>query len=307
MPRFSIITAVHNRPDLVRETLDSILAQPFADREVIVVDDASTDQTPAVLAAYGPAIRIVTLPSNQGTEQAYRAGVDAARGDYVLFLDSDDLFFPWALPLYDFVLRATANPALLVSRLRYFRTEKPALAPPRAGDRIEIVSFSDYLARDRTMGSSLSMIVLRRDVYAASSGFRRSTATTFNMSDHDILLRVGCAGPAILLEQPHTVAYRYHSENSVGKLSRVAAGVLRLVAAERRGEYPGGKARRFERRSAIGGPAAHFSRQALQRGRVLLAARLFFGSFDMIAAKIVRRLVLARRGPVPSQWLEWPG
>jgi glycosyltransferase involved in cell wall biosynthesis len=305
MPRFSVIITVYNRPGLVRQAIDSACAQTFADREIIVVDDSSTDDTPAVLRSYGDRIRVVTLASNQGCEVAYREGAAAAQGSYLAFLDSDDLLFPWALETYDFVIAATSEPALLVSRLAYFSTTPPVLPAPQVGDTFEWVVFKDYLSRDRTMGSSLSMIVVRTDVYVRSGVFPRSTATTFNMSDHNFLLRVGCEGPAVLLEHPRTVAYRNHAENSVKKLPRVADGLMRLVRTERSGSFPGGQARRFDRRASIGGPVAHFSRQALSQGLPGQAGRLFFGAFDMILAKLLKKLGTTVRGQKPVVRVKW--
>ena len=77
-PFFSVIIPVHNRPELLKQSIDSVLAQTHADREVIVVDDASDDGTPGVLRAYGDRIRLVTLPEPRGCEVARNEGVGIA-------------------------------------------------------------------------------------------------------------------------------------------------------------------------------------------------------------------------------------
>ncbi len=136
-------------------------------------------------------------------------------------------------------------------------------------------------------------------MFNRTGGFRHSSATTFNMSDHDFLLRVGCEGPAILIESPSTVAYRSHSSNSVRDTRRVVAGMLRIIRAEREGRYPGGRSRRFHRYASIGGPALHWSKRAMQRGHPLLAIRLFMSAFSMILAKALRRGCILLHGVKP--------
>jgi glycosyltransferase involved in cell wall biosynthesis len=305
MPRFSVIIVVYNRPALVRQAIDSVCAQTFKDREIIVVDDASSDETPEVLRTYGGEIRVVTQAHQQGCEVARNAGVAVAQGSYLAFLDSDDLYYPWALELYDFILSSMRQPALLVSRMAYFSTTPKEQPTPRSGDTIELVEFKDYLSRDRSIGSTCSMIVVRQDVCRNAGGFRQSTATTFNMSDHDFLLRVGCDGPAILLDHPRPVAYRFHPGNSVRNISRVVEGMLRIIKAERRGAYPGGRARWIDRRSAIGGPTMYWSRRALGAGSPGLAGRLFLSGLDMVFAKILKGVWAKLRGAQPTTRLEW--
>lgn len=304
MPRFSIIITVYNRSELLRQAIDSACAQTFADREIIVVDDASTDDTPDVIRGYGDKIQVVTHATNQGCEVAYISGAAAARGDYFVFLDSDDLMFPWALDTYEFVLGCCEQPALLVSRLAVFSNVAPVPSPEEPGDSVAVVVFKDYLSRDRNIQSSLSMVVVRRDVYAQSGGFRHSTALTFNGSDHDFLLRVGCHGPAVLLERPRTVAYRVHQSNSVRSLRRVVEGITRLIVAERRGSYPGGWKRLLDRRAVIGNQTYWWSRCALLDRKPWLATRLLFIGFDMVLLRLIKRLQISIRGLIPTTKLQ---
>jgi hypothetical protein len=145
------------------------------------------------------------------------------------------------------------------------------------------------------------MIVVRRDVYGTSGGFRVSGPSTFNGSDHDFLLRVGCAGSAVLVDSTQTVAYRVHAGNSVRDLTRVVEGILRLIAAERRGAYPGGRARQRDRRSLIGNQTYWWSRRALLERKPWLALRLLFGGFDMIVARLQKKFETRRRALEPAK------
>jgi glycosyltransferase involved in cell wall biosynthesis len=74
MPKVSVIIPVYNGAATISRALDSVFAQTFADFEVIVTDDGSTDDTPAVLAGYGDRIHVVTQP-NRGLPAARNAGI----------------------------------------------------------------------------------------------------------------------------------------------------------------------------------------------------------------------------------------
>lgn len=89
----SVIVPVYNRAALLPATLDAILGQTLAPMEVIVIDDGSTDATPAVLRSYMPRIRVLRVP-NGGDLAARNAGISMASGRLLAFCDSDDLWRP---------------------------------------------------------------------------------------------------------------------------------------------------------------------------------------------------------------------
>jgi len=107
--RVSVVIPTYNYGRWVAEAIDSALAQTLPPIEVIVVDDGSTDDTAAVLAAYGDRIRVIRQ-RNQGPATARNAGIAAARGDVVAFLDADDLWKPRKLELQ--MARFDAGPSL---------------------------------------------------------------------------------------------------------------------------------------------------------------------------------------------------
>lgn len=91
----SAVMPTYNAAGYLNDAIDSVLAQTFTHWELIVVDDGSEDNTPAILAAYDdPRIRVLRLPKNRGRGAARNAGLAMATGRYVAICDSDDISLP---------------------------------------------------------------------------------------------------------------------------------------------------------------------------------------------------------------------
>lgn len=97
-PQFSIVIPMFNRATLIGRAIESCLAQDRDDLEVIVVDDGSTDGSPEVVRAFtDPRVRLELLERNSGQNTARNRGAQVARGEWLVFLDSDDELTPDAL------------------------------------------------------------------------------------------------------------------------------------------------------------------------------------------------------------------
>jgi GT2 family glycosyltransferase len=95
---FSVIIAVYNGEGTLRRAIDSVLAQTYPAREIIVVDDGSTDASFKLASSYGPPVKALRQ-ENRGAALARNAGVKAASGRWVAFLDADDYYYPRRLEL----------------------------------------------------------------------------------------------------------------------------------------------------------------------------------------------------------------
>ena len=89
-PAIAVVIPTYNRAPWLRRCIDSVLGQSLVPREVMVVDDGSTDETPRLLADYGASIQTVTLPCCRGVSHARNTGIAATRAAWLAFLDSDD-------------------------------------------------------------------------------------------------------------------------------------------------------------------------------------------------------------------------
>jgi cellulose synthase/poly-beta-1,6-N-acetylglucosamine synthase-like glycosyltransferase len=94
MPKVSVIIPTYNRCGIISNAIDSVLAQTFKDYELIVVDDGSEDDTRSVVMKYGSDKILYWYQENSGKSSARNNGIKKATGEYIAFLDSDDMFVP---------------------------------------------------------------------------------------------------------------------------------------------------------------------------------------------------------------------
>lgn len=92
MPKVSVIIPTYNRLPMLKEAVQSVLAQDFEDFELIIVDDGSTDGTSEVMRQYGGRVKLIEHSQNRGVSAARNRGLLQAKGKYIAFLDSDDLW-----------------------------------------------------------------------------------------------------------------------------------------------------------------------------------------------------------------------
>jgi glycosyltransferase involved in cell wall biosynthesis len=243
MRLFSVVIPTYNRAELLRKTLESAFAQEFQDYEIIVVDDGSTDDTDQVLEAFGGKLRVFHR-KNGGAGAARNLGAKNSTGQYLAFLDSDDLWFPWTLTTYAQIIKEKDRPTLVAGTLVYFHNEAE-LSGLTSGP-IALEHFADYFTAGRRghyCGSC--QMVVRRDAFFGVGGFAEET--TINNEDHDLVMRLGTAPGFVHMSAPAMIGYRRHPGAISWDVSKTFAGSLREVQMEKTGRFPGGIDRRRDR------------------------------------------------------------
>ena len=239
---FSVVIPTYNRASLLPKTLHSVFAQTFTNYEIIVVDDGSTDTTQDYLKSLENRITVLMQP-NRGPGAARNLGARHANGEYLAFLDSDDLWFPWTLQVYAEVVRSENCPSFIAGKPHRFWNESELEKLDQGAIRTE--QFTDYLASgEEWRWFGVSSFVLRRETFMAVGGF---TDEHVNAEDADLALRFGVAPGFVQITNPVTFAYREHQVSEVKNLQRTLAGAWVNVQAEQSSAYPGGSARATER------------------------------------------------------------
>lgn len=208
-PLFSVVIPVHNRAHALGNALASVLAQTCQDFEIVVIDDGSTDDPKRILDSLGDARIRFRRQENRGASAARNAGIDAARGRYVAFLDSDDVFLTHHLETMKRLLDGKTNTVgyarILVDRGdgRVFTKPPRAL---RAGEHM-----ATYLLCDRGFVPTISLVV-----DAATARRVRYDETLSFGDDKDFALRLYLAGCKFeMSENPGAVWHDIYDPNRV--------------------------------------------------------------------------------------------
>jgi GT2 family glycosyltransferase len=223
-------------------TLDSLSRQSFTDFEVIIVNDGSTDKTRSYLESVRHDVRVFEQP-NSGPSAARNLGARHALGDYLAFLDSDDLWFSWTLEVFADLIEKHEHPSIIGAKTLEFRDATELCHVYQ--EQPEGEWFSDYFACSRKVRSvGAGMAVIKRELFHSVSGF---LLDRMNCEDHDLVLRLGTSRGFLQVLTPYTLAYRRHSMSETSKLRRTYEGNVRLLQQESMGKYPGGVTRANDR------------------------------------------------------------
>lgn len=286
---FSVIIAAYNREKYIRETIDSVLNQSFTNYELIIVDDGSTDKTWEIIQSYGNKI-ISLCQSNQGSEATFRKGASLASGEYLAFLDSDDLFLPRALSVYNKIIRTFNSPPIIMGALKRFMDGEDVQMDE--GDKIEVFKYRDYLSKEIPMGLAQSIIVMRRTVFEEVNNSINSLGEYLFNYDYNLMLQTGTHGPCIIVKSPITVAYRQHKKQNSLNVNKMSQGVLSLIKMVRQRRCFGGRKRTFDKYAYLGGPIAEWTRKSVQTQKPILAYTLLINGWPMLVAAAVRKLLI---------------
>ena len=290
--KFSIIITCHNQAHLVRDAVDSALRQLHPNKEVIVVDDGSSDGSAAVLRAYGERILFCRLQQNAGPARARNAGAALATGDYLAFLDGDDALQPWALAIYQRIVH-NCRPKLILGTLQWCKGQLIADSDA-IPQKIEFISYDYWAEKDRPFRSSASALVVQRIAFEAVKGWPEEV-TIFE--DQYLETKLAYSGRTIQVVSPATVLYRLHESNITHDTRKLISGCYLLLAAFK-GSTPANWWQHLTSSALIGGPAFWVLRRAYRAGLRAEAGKLFLRAWPVVSVAALARfrsLVFGRR------------
>ncbi len=167
MAKVGVVMTLYNAREHIDEAIQSALAQTYTDREILVIDDGSTDGSGEVVRRFGDAVRYEYQP-NSGAARATNRGVALTSGEYIAFLENDDAWLPEKLERQVAVLDANPDIGAVNCDLRYFsKTSQPlpniihGYCPSDPHCRLFLKGFNFML----------SALIVRRGVFEATGGF----------------------------------------------------------------------------------------------------------------------------------------
>lgn len=209
-PQVSVVIPAYNSAEYLPAAIESVLAQTYRDFEIIVVDDGSTDATPEVLQRYGDQILAVSQ-ANQGVALARNHGIRMAQGDWVAFLDADDLFLPDKLAAQ--MALAEANPSLGLIHSGWQRVDSQGrfLMDVEPWRQVPDLSLESWLRWKPVLPSAM---LFRRDWLERSGGFDPQFPPA---EDTELVLRLALMGCEAAWLPQITVKYRQHEASAMHK------------------------------------------------------------------------------------------
>jgi GT2 family glycosyltransferase len=256
----SIVIPCYNRAHIVRETIDSVLAQTHGEFEAIIIDDGSADNTREVIAEYtDPRIRYF-YKSNGGLSSARNAGLDVARGEFVAFLDSDDAWHPWKLAAQLEIFRRHPEAGMIWSDMSTFSDNGEVLSERHLRTYYSVYDAVDFALTREQAGTLSDLLadappkfaecpyyvadvfhdmfggnlvhpptaIVRRERLQKSGPFEPEI-TGLGAEDYHFYFRVSAQGPVAFLDAPTTL-YRVHpSQMSTCNRLHEARGNLNVL------------------------------------------------------------------------------
>lgn len=185
----SVIIPTYNRSTWLAEAIQSIQLQAISDIEIIVADDGSTDNTADIVAQFGQAVIYLRLPHRGQPAATRNAGLRIAQGEFIAFLDSDDLFLPDKLNKQLPILQANPNLGLVYSDGIFFRDD-PAHPTGHVLTGLPTLS-GDQAFAELLRGNFLAPpVVLIRRACIDAVGLFDERVDFFAVEDYDLWLRL---------------------------------------------------------------------------------------------------------------------
>ncbi|HTC66885.1 MAG TPA: glycosyltransferase family A protein [Candidatus Acidoferrum sp.] len=300
-PRFSIIITSHNQSAYIRDAVNSALEQGYEAKEIVVVDDASSDASPQILKEYGDKIHLAAFQTNQGVTTSRNLGAAMATGEYFVFLDGDDVMLPWALDVYGRIVDAK-KPQIILSCMQWFESSLQHLQSASVPHQIEFAEYELLLKRDRRYQAGGSAIVVARQVFQAVNGW---TDQFFPLEDIDLLMKLGNSGPTVQILSPCTKGYRIHSSNVRHRVPGMVEGLNKVMEREKSGVYPGGSTLRRERYAVLGAPVFFWIKSAFTAGLYGTAIGVLARGWPMFLATCAQKIKASVHGRQKTEVLSF--
>ncbi|HXM42397.1 MAG TPA: glycosyltransferase family A protein [Bryobacteraceae bacterium] len=245
-PRASVVVPAYNAAAYLPYAIDSVLAQTYADWEIVIVDDGSIDHTRAMVDSYRLKLQDrlqYVYQSNQGVSAARNSGIRAARGEFIALLDADDVWLPQRLERG--VAALDADPAVGLVHAKVARIDTRGLVTGQL--KVEPKYLSGSIARHiytRRAHLICTTVMFRKSCLAAAGWFDEAMQTT---EDRDLWFRIALRYKIAYIGEV-LAYYRISPTSTTANLERLLQWQLHFVAKHQKS----GAASRLERLQALG-------------------------------------------------------
>lgn len=226
MPRVSVIIPTFNRATLLVDAIRSVLSQTYGDYEVIVVDDGSTDETAGRVQAVGGPVRYLRIPHSGRPGLVRNHAIELAQGEFIAFLDDDDLWFPEKLECQVRLLDRNRSVGFVYSDIRFLHPDGSASPPVLRGDQKQTLGLLTKLISNCYIYPST--VVARRRLLSEVGPLDEKLSTG---EDYDLWLRLAHCTEAACV--PHPLALIRRHPTSVSHQNQLRAYQNTIFVLER--------------------------------------------------------------------------
>ena len=220
LPTVSVVIPNYNYGRFIAETIASALAQTYPIREVIVIDDGSTDDSIEVIGRFGSKVKLINQ-KNQGVGAARNIGFENSSGEFVAFLDADDIWLPNKIE--EQMKHFTDGVGLVSCGMREFSSQDGKTIEVYLSDKNEWTA-KDILLRKHQIIVSGSAIVVRRTLFEQVGGFDKRKEL-HPAEDWEFCYRMALAGKVVFTPKV-LVDYRNHGNNGHFKTTRMERAMM---------------------------------------------------------------------------------
>ncbi|MEM7773574.1 MAG: glycosyltransferase [Cyanobacteria bacterium P01_E01_bin.6] len=225
-PRISVVIPTYNCDRYLTEAIASVFAQSYQDVELLVIDDGSTDSTSALLDEYGDRLRHV-VQANQGVAVARNHGIQLSQGEFIAFLDADDVWLPHKLAaqveIFDACQRAGESIGIVHSGWHRVDEQGHPLMDVCPWQTAPTLDLEGWLQWKPVLPSAM---MFRRDWLLRADGFDPRFPPA---EDTDLVLRLALMGCETRWLKDITVRYRQHQESAMHKGLPQARSLTRVI------------------------------------------------------------------------------
>lgn len=221
MPKVSVIIPTYQHAHFVGQAIQSVLAQTYKDYEIIVVDDGSSDNTSEVLAEFGDQVTVI-YQENRGLSAARNTGIRASKGEYVAFLDADDVWMPAKLEKQVPLFERNKRVGLICSDILFFDESGDRSSTafetnrPQSGMIHSVIFILSFMP--------MPTVMVRRSCFD-DVGYFDETLTS--CEDHDMWLRISKKWAVDFVNEP-LAKYRDSANQMHNNPARMLSNLIRV-------------------------------------------------------------------------------